>query len=146
MSLINKLSSRCFNFEKSEHTLVGKRFVLSHAFPVFDLLWFWLKEWQFIFAEYTLRDKSNCCKRSLLGLNPVRTDSRKLPLEDEDHSWSGPHSFSGFLYLNSGMPPQRVRSELGIVVITRLKCGFPSYWSPKTFSLSLCSQFPLRPE
>ena len=75
------------------------------------------------------------CKRSLLGLIPVRSSSSRLSLQDEDHSGSRFHSFPGFLCLNSGMFAELVRSELGIVgsekihlvVIRRPKSDFPSY-------------------
>ena len=72
---------------------------------------------------------------SLLGLNPVKIGSRRHPLQDKDHFGSGPHSFPGFLCLNSGMTPERVWSEPGLVSSKELnlvlircpKCDFMSY-------------------
>ena len=54
-------------------------------------------------------------KKSLLGLYHVSIDSKKHPIQDEDHSGSGPCSFHGFLPLKSGISPERVRTERGLV-------------------------------
>ena len=59
----------------------------------------------------------------------------RVPLQDEDHSRSVPHSFPNFFYLNSEMSPERVRSEPGLVgseeihlvVIRHPKSYFQSY-------------------
>ena len=92
------------------------------------------------------------CRKSLLGWILVRTGSERHPLQDEDHSGNDPHLFPGFFYLNSGMSPERVRSEPGLVCseeIRLVSTGRPkfdslSYWTTGTVSLSLYFQSLLR--
>ena len=89
----------------------------------------------------------------------LENDEKFFSLKDTHWSFSGSntadfytgrnlilpfHSFPGFLYLNSEMSPERVRSEPGLVgleeihlaVIRRPKCDFPSSCTPETVSLS----------
>ena len=64
-----------------------------------------------------------------------------LPLQDEDHSGNDPQLFPGSLYLNSGVSPERVRSEPGLVGSKETplawtgspKCDSLSYWTPGKF-------------
>ena len=71
-----------------------------------------------------------CCERSFLGLMPVRIDSGRDLVEDEDLFGSGPHLLLGLFNLNSRMSPERVRSQPGLagseeihlVVMRRSKC------------------------
>ena len=83
-----------YKFETSAETVKNVLFC-------FDVLWLFLE--------------NDSCETSLLGWIPVTTGSGRHPLPDEDLSGSGPHSFPGFLCLNSGMPPERVRSEPELV-------------------------------
>ena len=50
-----------------------------------------------------------------MGLGSCVDGSENLPLQDEDRSRSRHHLFFGFLYLKSGMPPERFRSKVGVV-------------------------------
>ena len=50
-----------------------------------------------------------------LGSNLVRIGSEERLLQDEDHSGNGPHLLPGFLYLGSGISPERFRSEPELV-------------------------------
>ena len=70
----------------------------------------------------------------------MRTGWGRHPLQDENHSGSGPRSFSGFHCLNTGLSSERVRSEPWLVgseevhlVLTRHpKSDSLSYWDPET--------------
>ena len=79
--------------------------------------------------------QSSHCKRSLLSLIREMIGPWRLTPQEKDHSGSRSHSFPSFLCLNSGMSPERVWSESGLVgsekihlvVIKRSKGDFPSY-------------------
>ena len=43
--------------------------------------------------------------------SPILLSGVELPVQDEDHSGSPPHSFPGLFYVNSGMFPERFRSS-----------------------------------
>ena len=55
------------------------------------------------------------CNRSLVSFIPVSIGSKILPLQKEDLSASGLHSFHGFLWLNPEISPEKIRSEPGLV-------------------------------
>ena len=84
--------------------------------------------------------KLACCKRSLLGFIPVKTDFRRLPLQEEDHSRNNHQLVPDFLRPCSGIFPERFR-RLSVYVVSRKicsiqtelpRCGTLSCWIPRT--------------
>ena len=90
---------------------------------------------------FFLQEMSNCFSRAqLLGQCFSSSGSRRSLLQDEDHSGSRPHSFTGLCQLHSGTFPHRFRSSPELAsswgsrqdVIMRLLCSFLSCWNLET--------------
>ena len=110
--------------------------------------WPWFKQ----LPSYLFERKN--CRVALPGQSFVSSDSERCLLQDEDHSGRRPHSFPGLCRMRSGTSPYRFRSGSELAGseegrqdgTMRLKCGFPSYWTPGTTSLLLYPQFPQKLE
>ena len=94
------------------------------------------------------------CRRRRLDQTFALSGCERSFLQDDDHSGSRPHSFPGLLHMHSGKSRERIPSDPEIVGseetrqsrIRRLKCGFPSYWTPWTVLLLLHLRFSRRLE
>ena len=94
------------------------------------------------------------CHGLLLGQSFALSGCGRGPLQDEDHSWSRPHSFPDLYSMRSGRAPEWFRSGPVVAgslgnrrdVLMRLVCGFPFYWTLLTTFLWPFPQFPQKLE
>ena len=86
------------------------------------------------------RELLSPCRGHLLGQSFASSGCGRCLLQDENHSGRRPHSFPGLCQMRSGTFPERFRSSPELAdswgsrqdVITRLICGFWTYWTPET--------------
>ena len=63
----------------------------------------------------TTREIISLFRNSCLVRILQKSDSKRHPFQDEDHPGNDPHLFPGSPYSNSGISPEHLRGELGLV-------------------------------